>query len=154
MIGEALREDLRLGFQAAKGPGMNDAVAIALEGIAVRMVGLGIASPPALADVKTEAPQHGASPLLLAQLRVELNRFLADVLVRGRAQRLDQAAGLGRVAFSQGVREREGRLLLGNEFSGVRDQVAQDRLAFLAPVLQKIELRERELGLGGELLVA
>ena len=39
MIGKAGGEDLGLGFQAAEGARVDDAVAIALEGVAVRMLG-------------------------------------------------------------------------------------------------------------------
>src|SRR5258708_31411562 len=43
MVGIAAGENLRLGFQAAKGAGMNNAVAVTRVGTAVRMGRLGIA---------------------------------------------------------------------------------------------------------------
>ena len=55
MIGEARREDLGLGFQAAKGARMNDAIAIALEGIAVRMLRFRIAAAGAALDREAKA---------------------------------------------------------------------------------------------------
>jgi hypothetical protein len=44
VIGQAGREDLGLGFEAAKGACMNDTVAIALEDIAVRVFRFRIAA--------------------------------------------------------------------------------------------------------------
>ena len=40
VVGEAAGENLGLGFEPAKGAGMNDAVAVALEIVAIRMLGL------------------------------------------------------------------------------------------------------------------
>ena len=57
MVGEAGREDLGLIFQSAKGAGVDDAVAIALESVAVRMSGSGYRRPR-LADVKAQLGEH------------------------------------------------------------------------------------------------
>ncbi len=45
VVGVAAGEDLRLVLQPAKGAGMDDAVAVTLERIAIRMRRLGIAAP-------------------------------------------------------------------------------------------------------------
>ena len=45
VIGELGRKNLRLILQPAKGARMNNAVAIALEDVAVRVLGLGVTSP-------------------------------------------------------------------------------------------------------------
>ena len=58
MVGETGREDLGLGFQAAEGARMNHAVAVALEGVAVRMVGFGISPAPASFHRKSQPRQH------------------------------------------------------------------------------------------------
>ncbi len=58
VVGEAGRENLRLGFQPAEGTGMNHAVAVALEGVAVRMRGFGISPPPASLHRKSQPRQH------------------------------------------------------------------------------------------------
>ena len=52
MIGQARREDLRLGFEPPKGASVNDAVPVALERISVGMIQLGVLAPPALLDRK------------------------------------------------------------------------------------------------------
>ena len=59
MIGQAGGEDLRLVLQAPKRPGMHNAVAIALECVAVRVRQLRIAAPPALLDGETEVRKRG-----------------------------------------------------------------------------------------------
>ena len=58
MIGDAGREDLRLVFQTAKSARVDDAVAVALEGVAVRMPGLGISPPAGCFDGKPQMRQH------------------------------------------------------------------------------------------------
>src|SRR5205807_6678605 len=70
------------------------------------------------------------------------------------AQRLDEPAGLGGVSLGQCVRQREGSLILGNEFGGVRNQVAQHRFAFLGAILHEIKLSQRILGERTDLFVA
>ncbi len=59
MVGKAGREDLRLGFQPAESAGMNDAVAIALEGVAVGMIGFRIAASQAVLDLESKPGKHG-----------------------------------------------------------------------------------------------
>jgi len=61
VIGNDRGEDLRLGFQTAKGTGMDDAVAIALKWIAIRMFGLGITPSPAFGKRETQVSQHYAT---------------------------------------------------------------------------------------------
>ena len=58
VVGKTGREDLCLSFEAAKGPRMHDAVPIALKGIAVRVVRLGVTTSAALANRKSEPFQH------------------------------------------------------------------------------------------------
>ena len=58
MVGQAGSEDLRFGLQAAKGTGMNHAVAVALESVAVGMFGFGVLPPPASLYRKSQARQH------------------------------------------------------------------------------------------------
>jgi hypothetical protein len=48
MIGQPGREDLRLGFEAAKGLRVYDTVPIALERIAIRVIEFRVSAPPAL----------------------------------------------------------------------------------------------------------
>ncbi len=64
MVAKAGREDLGFGFQAAESAGMDDAVAVALEGVAVRMGGFRIAPPSALCHRKAEMAEHGVPGLL------------------------------------------------------------------------------------------
>src|SRR5207244_3372692 len=49
VVGETGGKDLRLGFETAEGAGMHDPVAVTLERIAIRVIGLGVSAPPALA---------------------------------------------------------------------------------------------------------
>ena len=58
MVGQAGSEDLGLGLQAAEGTGMNHAVAVALESIAVRVIGFGVSPSPASLYRKSQARQH------------------------------------------------------------------------------------------------
>jgi hypothetical protein len=58
MIGEARREDLRLGFQSAKRAGVNHTIPVALERVAIGMVQLRISSAPALAHLKPKSAEH------------------------------------------------------------------------------------------------
>ena len=59
MIGIAAGEDLGLGFQAAEGAGVDDAVAVALEVVAVRMRRLGITASAGVLDLHRVVSQHG-----------------------------------------------------------------------------------------------
>ena len=71
VVGIAAGEDLRLGFEAAKGAGMNDAVAIALKVVAVRMRRLREAASAGVFDVHRVAGQHdGSLPIASTQLPV------------------------------------------------------------------------------------
>jgi hypothetical protein len=58
MIGQAGSEDLGLGLKAPEGTGMNHAVAVALENIAVGVFGFGVSPPPASLYRKSQARQH------------------------------------------------------------------------------------------------
>ncbi len=59
MVGVTAGEDLRLGFQAAKRPGMDDPVAIALKVVAVGMRGLRITASAGLFHAHGVVGQHG-----------------------------------------------------------------------------------------------
>ncbi len=61
VVGVAAGEDLRLGFQAAESAGVNDAVAVALEIVAVGMRGFGEAASAGVLDVHRVRRQHGES---------------------------------------------------------------------------------------------
>ena len=61
VIGEALGEDLRLVLQAAEGAGMNNAVAVALEVVAIRMRRLWIAASEGGLNPHCVGGQHGGS---------------------------------------------------------------------------------------------
>jgi len=65
MIGEARRENLRLGFQAAEGARVDDAVTIALEGVAIGMIRFGIAPAAARINGETKALQHDCRATVL-----------------------------------------------------------------------------------------
>ena len=58
MIGETGCENLGLGLQPPEGAGMDDAVAVALEGVAVGMFRFGVAPAPASLHRKPQARQH------------------------------------------------------------------------------------------------
>jgi hypothetical protein len=58
MVGQSGREHLGLGFQAAKSARVNAASAIALEGVAVGMIGFRIAASEAARNGKTQALEH------------------------------------------------------------------------------------------------
>src|SRR5450755_1072632 len=61
MVGKPWREYLGLSFQAAKGARMHYAVAVALEGVTVRMRGFRIAPPPAAIHRKAKLAEHGVA---------------------------------------------------------------------------------------------
>ena len=61
VIGEAAGEDLGLGFQTAKSTGVDDAVAVALEVVAIGMLGLGDAASAGLLHPHGVVGQHGGS---------------------------------------------------------------------------------------------
>jgi len=80
MIGETGCEDLGFGLQPPEGPGMDDAVAVALEGVAVGMFGFRVAPAPASLHRKTAgapASQHREA-YRGATSPYALNRHLAD----------------------------------------------------------------------------
>jgi hypothetical protein len=58
VVGVAAGEDLRLGFEAAEGASMNDAIAIALKVVAVGMRGLRKAASAGAFDVHRVGGQH------------------------------------------------------------------------------------------------
>ena len=60
VIGDCGGEDLRFVFQAAESARMDDAVAIALKGVAVRMPGFGISAPARGLNGKPEMTQHSS----------------------------------------------------------------------------------------------
>src|ERR1019366_10766078 len=62
MIGEAGSENLGLGLQPPKGSGMDYAVAVPLESVAVGMFGFGVATAPASLHRETQARQHRRTP--------------------------------------------------------------------------------------------
>ena len=82
MVGKAGREDLRLGFQAAECPGVNDTVAIALEGVAVRMIGFrgsgvpGSFRPGSEAHRAPGALPWGSSPRALTAIWLTVPRVV------------------------------------------------------------------------------
>ena len=61
VIGEAAGKDLGLGFQPAKGAGVDDAVAVALKVVAIGMLGLGNAASAGLLHPHGVVGQHGES---------------------------------------------------------------------------------------------
>src|SRR5450755_1087509 len=61
VVGIAPRENLRLGFETAKGAGMNHTIAVALKVVAVGMLRLGEAASAGVLDVHGVAGQHGKS---------------------------------------------------------------------------------------------
>ncbi len=61
VVGVAAGENLRLGFEAAEGAGVNDAVAVALKVVAVGVRGLGEAASAGVFDVHRVGGQHGWS---------------------------------------------------------------------------------------------
>src|SRR5206468_622873 len=75
MIGEPGREDLRLRLKPAERTGMDDAVAVTLECVAIGMRGFGPHPPPALFEGKSQPRQHrrgdycgGSSPIRLSAI--------------------------------------------------------------------------------------
>jgi hypothetical protein len=58
VIARAIEKNLRLVFEPAEGAGMNHAVAVALENIAVGVFGFGVSPPPASLYRKSQARQH------------------------------------------------------------------------------------------------
>ena len=58
VVGEAAGEDLGLGFEAAKSAGVNDAVAVALEIIAIGMLGFRNSASAGLFDPHGVVGQH------------------------------------------------------------------------------------------------
>jgi hypothetical protein len=58
VVGVAAGEDLRLGFQTTEGAGVDDAIPVALEIIAVGMLGLGEAASAGLRDLHRVRREH------------------------------------------------------------------------------------------------
>ncbi len=85
VIGEALGEDLRLVLQAAEGAGMNDAVAVALEVVTIRMRRLWIAASERGLNPHCVGGQHGGSVAPGAALRApaDLPSLAPVTLCRG-----------------------------------------------------------------------
>src|SRR5581483_2148654 len=71
VVGVAAGEDLSLVFETTEGPGVDDAVAVALESVAVGVGRLGNTTPAGVLDVNGIAGQHGAS--LSGECRGALN---------------------------------------------------------------------------------
>jgi hypothetical protein len=61
VVGVAAGKDLGFGFEAAKSPGMDDAITVALEVIAVGMLGLGITASTGLLHPHGVVGEHGES---------------------------------------------------------------------------------------------
>lgn len=58
VVAKALGEDLRLAFEPAKSAGMNDAVTVALESVAVRVRSFGKFAPAHMLCIEPESRQH------------------------------------------------------------------------------------------------
>jgi hypothetical protein len=59
VVGIAAGEDLRLGFEAAEGAGVNNAVAVTLKVVAVWMGGFGETASAGVFDVHRVGGEHG-----------------------------------------------------------------------------------------------
>jgi len=75
MVGVAAREDLRLVLQPAEGAGVNDAITVALEGIAVGVCRLGIATPARVFDADRVGGEHGESVTKISDRRLPVVSF-------------------------------------------------------------------------------
>jgi hypothetical protein len=64
LVGVAAGEDLRFGFEAAEGAGVNDAIAVALEVVAVGVRGFGEAASAGVGEGH-RVGQHGERITLL-----------------------------------------------------------------------------------------
>src|SRR5271165_1502024 len=73
VVGVAAGEDLRLVLEPAKGAGVDDAVAVALKGVAVRVRRLEVAASAGVLDANRVAGEHGES-LPASQEKQESNR--------------------------------------------------------------------------------
>src|SRR5689334_14896790 len=103
---------------------MNHAVAVTLEAVPVRVVGLWIGTAPAVFDSKSELRQHsGARSLLGRQFAVDRESGLTDGTGFG-TERIQQFAGFGRLLGADEARQCDGRLIRGDVDGGMRDQVA------------------------------
>ena len=91
VIGVAAGEDLGLGFQTAKGAGVDDAVAVALEVVAIGMLGLGDAASAGLLHPHGVIGQHGRS---LALRAIGIQQLAFGNCNQHSAQKLDGAACL------------------------------------------------------------
>ena len=154
MVGEAGREDLGLGFQAAEGARMNHAVAVALESIAVGMLGFGIAPAPASLHRKSQPRQHAEAAATAAAVRPSSVSATCPTLPVPRAQRIQQFARLGGLLRRQAAGQRDGRLIRGDENRRVGDQVAQGLFALIRAAVGEVDLRQRQLGQRGVFVVA
>ena len=110
MVAEAGSEDLRFGFQAAKGARVHYAVAIALKRIAVRMLRFRVAPSPALFHRKPEMAEHGA-PRLLRDIAVGLDGGLSHRSHFG-ALGIEQFARFGRLGGAEHGGQHERGLVL------------------------------------------
>ncbi len=75
VIAVASRKDLRFGFEAAEGTGVNDAVAVALVVVAIRVVRLRIPTSAGLFEVHRVGRRHGESiavPSAVLRVRTEI----------------------------------------------------------------------------------
>ena len=66
MIGKPGSENLGFGLEAAESARMDDAVAIALKGVAVGMIGFGIAAAQTLRNGEAESLQHECGAIVPA----------------------------------------------------------------------------------------
>ena len=75
VVGVAAGEDLRLVLQPAESAGVNDAVTVALEGVAIRVRRLGIAASAGVFDANRVGGEHGESvPKISFEFRTRSNR--------------------------------------------------------------------------------
>ena len=154
MVGQPGREDLGLGLQPAEGTGMNHAVAVALESVAVRVLGFGISPPPASLHRKSQPRQHAGRGGYCGGISASsVERHLTDA-ARPRAQRIQQLAGLGGLLRREEARQRDRRLVRGDENRRIRDQIAQHLFALVRPAVGEVDLRQRELGQRRVFLIA
>jgi len=107
VVGKARREDLGLGFQAAKCARVDNAIAVALERVAVGVLGLGITAAQAAFHRETKALEHvgGAYGWPGSSLTAVMASWLtAPALVRSGSSNLRASAGLvGAMALARAI---------------------------------------------------
>jgi hypothetical protein len=110
VIGKAGRENLGFIFEAPKRPGMDYAVAIPLESVAVRVFRLGIAASPRTIGGEAQMPE-GARHLFLWQFP-ECGRDNSRDLSRLRRKRRQQLPGFVGLRRPNSFGQRNGCLRL------------------------------------------